>query len=98
MYLTPDDYEIARKNGISKRTAYDRFYYRKWSKERAITEPVRKVKVSHDPWRKVAVSNGINPKTYDTRIRDGWEPELAATTPSGTYVGRYARKQSLVEN
>lgn len=95
MYLTPDDYEIARKNGIGKKTLEARVYYRKkkWSKERAITEPVRKVKVSHDPWRKVAVSNGINPKTYNTRIRDGWEPELAATTIPGTYVGRYARKR-----
>lgn len=97
MYLTPDDYEIASLNGISKRTAYDRFYYRNWSRERAITDPVRKTKTVADPHlRNMAVSNGIKRKTYDNRIRTGWEPELAATTPSGAYVGRYARKRVKV--
>jgi hypothetical protein len=98
MYLTPEDYEIAIKNGISKRTAYKRFYELFWTKERAITEPVRKSKVSLDPhWYAIALSNGISDSCFRYRMKKKWPLELAATTQPGTYVGRYARKQSLVE-
>jgi len=38
-YLTPEDYAIAKSNGISRKRAHERFYHNDWSAERAITEP-----------------------------------------------------------
>ncbi|MDL4862958.1 hypothetical protein NPJ88_011485 [Halomonas elongata] len=35
-------------------------------------------------WRPVARENGINETTYQTRMRRGWTPEEAATTPVQT--------------
>jgi len=37
-YLTPEDYAIAKSNGISRKLAHERFYYSDWAAERAITE------------------------------------------------------------
>lgn len=33
-YLTDQDYEVAKQNGISKINAYNRFYILGWSKEK----------------------------------------------------------------
>lgn len=38
-YLVQEDYDIAYKNGISKKMLETRFYTYGWDKERAITQP-----------------------------------------------------------
>ncbi len=38
-YITPEEYEVAEKNGIDKRTLEQRIREYGWDKERAITIP-----------------------------------------------------------
>lgn len=92
-YLTPEDYAIAKENGISKRNLDQRFYMYGWSKERAITKkPVRKGGRAKFPpeIKKLAMKNDINDDTFYYRIKAGYTPEEAATIPVG--MGQRYRK------
>ncbi|MBY9077259.1 hypothetical protein KIH86_03560 [Paenibacillus sp. HN-1] len=78
-YITPEDYERAKANGITSRTLEKRIRDRGWSKERAITEPVQK-KTNLLKWRRLAEENGIPPNAFYKRVRvSGWSLERAAT-------------------
>lgn len=81
--LTTEDYQIAKSNGISANNASNRFYDLFWSKERAITEPVKKRvwKDERAPYRKRAVENGISKNTFNQRVHLGWDYERACTEP-----------------
>lgn len=79
-YLTPEHYEIAEENGISKKIVNDRFYYKGWTAERAITQPVMK-KSDHN-WSKWRHKAKVTKSTYLKRIRRGWNEKEAALTPS----------------
>lgn len=88
-YLTDEDFEIAKNNGISRKRASQRFYQSFWDRERAITEPVgenhrkkgrgRK----YGKWTSVAESNGIEKTTFYDRLKRGWSYKMAATKPPG---------------
>jgi len=81
-YLTPEDFKIAKKNGISNQRAYERFYYQNWNKERAITTPVRKSRGrSEKEWAGKAKKNGISRNTYYKRREYGWSKEKASSKP-----------------
>ncbi|WP_226085665.1 hypothetical protein [Mesobacillus sp. S13] len=82
-YLTDEDYEIAEKNGINRRLAYQRFYMQNFSKRRAITQPVKKSYPELQKFRKIALENGIKHTTFISRIKDGWTPEEACVRPLG---------------
>ena len=61
------DYERAKKEyGVSKRLLEQRFYQRKWEKERAITEQV-KLKLWEN-FKGIAEANGIGQKLFYSRI------------------------------
>jgi hypothetical protein len=79
-YLTPDDYEIARKNGISRKVAYNRFYLQNWNRERSITEPlqIHKWTALYNPYKEVSV---VSMRTFQDRVSRGWHPKKAATAP-----------------
>lgn len=79
MLISKEQYAIARENGISCDTAYNRVYLYDWEVERAITEPVKK-RVFMD-YPEGLEKNGISKTTYYARIKKGWEPERAATEP-----------------
>ena len=80
-YITPEEYNIAAKHGISKCTLERRVRLLGWKKERALTEPPQK-HINRDIWMNVALENGINKKTFLGRVnRHGWSEEKAATTP-----------------
>lgn len=92
-YLTPDDFEIAKENGISYNCAYTRFYLLNWPKQRAITEPIND---SHK-WPKfkdIAEKNGISQSTFNHRIQRGWPPKMAASSPKGARLK--GRKSPIV--
>jgi hypothetical protein len=36
-------------------------------------------------YRAIAIQNGIKPVTFYARVRRGWTPEQAATTPARAY-------------
>jgi hypothetical protein len=79
-YLTPEDYEIALANGISKDLLNARFYRLKWDNISARETPVRKL--DDDGWHKwkhVAVVSMIS---FYNRKKKGWSGEKAALTPS----------------
>jgi hypothetical protein len=40
-FLNEDDFATAKANGLSYDVVYKRFYYSNWSKEDAISKPVR---------------------------------------------------------
>ncbi|MDS0525494.1 hypothetical protein NNC19_07370 [Clostridium sp. SHJSY1] len=79
-YITPEEYEIAKSNGIQKKTLEMRVWNLAWDKQRAITEKVKPHK-SLKHWIELAESNGICEGTFLTRIRKlKWSEEKAATT------------------
>lgn len=82
MYLTPEDYEIAEKNGINRINLESRFYRRNWNKERALTEPVRYKANLWGIHREQCREIGLSRQSFYKRIRlEGMNPEEAATTP-----------------
>lgn len=54
--------------------------YSNFNLETALLTP--KVTVGKDKWKQLAIKNGINVDTYKSRVRKGWDREVAATTPS----------------
>jgi len=79
-YITPEEYEIAAKNGICRKTLEKRIRELGWDKERAISEKPRK-KSSIKKLAEIAKKNGINYHTFHYRIRNGWEIERAVSAP-----------------
>lgn len=76
-YVTPEQYDVANKNGISNNNVYSRLYQNKgWTIEKAITVPLKKNK-----WLDIAINNGITRETYRSRKRLGWTDEEAASEP-----------------
>ncbi|MBJ8026000.1 MULTISPECIES: hypothetical protein [Bacillus cereus group] len=77
-YITPEEYEIAEKNGVCASTLRSRIYDLCWSKERAIHTPP----IKNHLWREVkdiALSNGIAKNTFEKRIKLGWDLNQAIT-------------------
>lgn len=85
-YMTPEDYEIARMNGINYKIAYERFHNYFWTKQRTITEPVGK-KPLWDEYKEQALKNGVSYQMFLRRIKKGETPEMAV---SG---GKWARSK-----
>jgi hypothetical protein len=83
VYITPEDYNEAEENGISKKVLNVRVYRHGWSLERAKSEPVRRRSSSaaHKYHLELMKKNGIKYRTYNDRIVNGWDPLDAATKP-----------------
>lgn len=81
-YITPEEFEQAARNGISNVTFYNRVRQLGWTKEKAMTIPLRKRSFHNNKWVQIAEQNGICISTYKYRINQlGWDPERAATQP-----------------
>lgn len=52
-YITPEEYEIAVKNGIGKVALENRIRKHGWDKERALTQPTQK-QVNNSKWYPIA--------------------------------------------
>lgn len=76
-YVTPDDYDIAEKNGIPQNIVYDRVINGGWDVDKAVSKPVRKKKYSN--WIKKAAQNGISRHTFYARVKRGMSLEEAVT-------------------
>lgn len=91
IYITPDDYAQAEKNGISIKTLEHRVRQLGWPKQRAITEPPQKQMKHSEELKALALANGIPVRTYRHRIKQyGWSAERAATEPVGHPESRKA--------
>ncbi|MED3540013.1 hypothetical protein ABEX53_28720 [Bacillus toyonensis] len=84
-WLTNEEYEIAKSNGISKITLYKRVYTYGWVLQEALTIPPRTYwhigKGKFNKLLKLAKENGIIPSTFYGRVNSRWDPQDAATTP-----------------
>ncbi|MBP1971614.1 hypothetical protein J2Z83_003765 [Virgibacillus natechei] len=80
-YITPDEYEIAKKNDIPRRLVDERVRTLCWDKETAITKSVKAHKNNFEKWSAVAKQNDIPYPTFTTRVRNGMTQEEAATKP-----------------
>ena len=82
VYITPDDYETAEKNGISRHTVYQRVHTCGWDIDRAITEPVNfrfRTSSIWGHWKDKAV---VDYETFRKRLQKlRWSAEKAALTP-----------------
>ncbi|AFQ20035.1 MULTISPECIES: hypothetical protein [Bacillus] len=78
---TWEDYEIAKRNGISK-TNVDARISINWDIERAITQPLNKF---DKYYVELAKNNGIAYHTYLRRLSLGWSEIKAATKPTRKY-------------
>ncbi|WP_068672301.1 hypothetical protein [Oceanobacillus sp. Castelsardo] len=76
--LTIKDIKQAEKNGITETALRSRIYHG-WSKEKALTSPMRK---TLDKYYEIAEKNGISKQLVRTRIyQHGWPLEKAITRP-----------------
>jgi hypothetical protein len=80
-YITPEEYQVAEKNGISRQLLDIRVRGLAWDKEKAIsTLPHEKNPIKD--WVEIAEMNGICYSTLRYRMnRLKWNPERAATQP-----------------
>lgn len=80
-YITPEEYDIAKRNGLPKYLVYQRVMVYGWDIERAITQPKKEQK-SYGTLVRIAKQNGIKPNTFYSRIHlRGMTPEEAAVAP-----------------
>jgi hypothetical protein len=93
-YLTPQDFETAKKNGISEERAKARFYKLGWTKQRTITQKTRKPQ--HD-WFKYKDKSLVSMQTFYQRIKKGMSPEEAALTPPVPLGGRLDRPMKITK-
>lgn len=105
-YITPQDYETAAQNGISKEALEQRIRSLAWPKDRALTQPLEQKQKLPKGLIEIAGQNGISYNTFRSRIRKlGWTPERAATEPlltkeqrkSQAKVARESRRKYPVE-
>lgn len=80
-YLTPEDREIAKSNGISEESLKYRVGRAGWDIDRAITQPTRKINPTALKHRKQAKANGVSADAFAKRLKQGWTSEEAANTP-----------------
>ncbi|WP_410512069.1 hypothetical protein PaeBR_18795 [Paenibacillus sp. BR2-3] len=96
-YITPEDYERAATQGVSRMRLEYRIRSWAWEKERAISTPPRPLQ-DRSEWRKVAEANGIPRALFYNRIlHHGWGEERAATQPIATDVDRAANARIGME-
>ncbi|KMP32193.1 nucleoside permease [Bacillus cereus] len=92
-WLTDEEYARAAANGINRKRLQSRVYDFDWDVEVAITSPIGTVrheyKRKHGDWQKIALKNGINIRTFYSRLELKWPYQKAATKPT--------RKKSAVE-
>src|SRR5699024_10771102 len=80
-YITPEEYEIAEQNGISRVLLDKRVRDLLWDKETAITKPPKTQDYSLSKYADIAEQNGIHCNTFFTRVRSGMPPEKAMMKP-----------------
>ena len=85
VYITDDDFQRAKENGICKSTLFNRINYLGWDKETAITtKPLNGGMAKRHKYKElleIADKNGIRRRLFYTRIERGMTPLEAATTP-----------------
>jgi len=95
-YLTPQDYELAEKNGIGYHTLNSRVQKHGWDIQRAITQPVQKRNKEGKRWNEWKDKAVVGKSTYLSRVNKGWTFEEAALKPAMSFseASKMKRKYS----
>ena len=80
-YITPEDFKIAKENGIHKETVITRVRKLGWDVDKAITKPARKKRKFTKEEIEIMEENGIDRNTAVCRLNYGWTVEEAITKP-----------------
>lgn len=80
-YITPEEYEIAAKHGISRELLNRRIRNSGWDKEDAMTKPSIHNATGWKNVKEIALKNGISRATYAARIKRNWRIIDAITIP-----------------
>lgn len=80
-YFTPEDYEAAAENGITRHVATHRFYYYGWTKKRTINEPLKIKTNLYQQHKKTCDENGVTYGAFHKRVKRGMSPEEASNKP-----------------
>lgn len=94
-YITPDDYRIGLRNGISEITVWKRVNYFGWDIDKAITTKVQKRISYTDKEKALMKKNGITQKLVTQRRQDGWSLERAINTPKLKKTEYYKPKRTV---
>lgn len=70
-YITPEEYDIAERNGICRRTLEYRIRDAMWKREVAITKKPQKIAEWHKI-KEIALQNNISRNTFEDRRKRGW--------------------------
>ena len=80
-YITPEDFEKAKENGIPKDTVLTRVRMLGWDVDKAITKPPRKIRKFTKEEIRTMEENGIDRNTVSCRLNYGWTLEEAISRP-----------------
>src|SRR5699024_5022615 len=80
-YITPDEYEIAKRKEITRTRLEQRGRDLLWDKQRAITEPPKEMSKGYEKYARKALGIGVSRNAFYTRVQRGWSLERAAATP-----------------
>ncbi|EJR67504.1 hypothetical protein IIO_00492 [Bacillus cereus VD115] len=80
-YITPEEYVIAEKNGIRRKSLDYRVRRGCWDKEKAITIPTQKEPSEWATIKNISLKNGISRQTFSARRKRGWSLTDAITIP-----------------
>jgi hypothetical protein len=79
-FPTPEEFKIAKANGISYDNVYNRVYTLGWDVQRAITTPIMKPNMWHQ-YKEKCEKLGVNQNMFYQRIHAGKTPEEASSYP-----------------
>ncbi|MBP1312305.1 uncharacterized protein YjcR [Paenibacillus sp. 1182] len=85
--ITPEQFDTAKKNGVSKELLRSRIQKCRWSIEKAISTPPKNESAydRHKRWIRIAEKNGIKKEYFVQRVEQyGWSKKDASTLPIGT--------------
>ncbi|MBA4509950.1 hypothetical protein H1057_18190 [Clostridium sporogenes] len=81
-YITPQEYSLAKRNGISKENLEQRIRSYGWSKKSALETPVKKRNKIPKKFKAMCKKNNIPIGTFYSRVYSlKWSMEKAATEP-----------------
>ena len=83
-HITPDDFEVAKRNGLTEKIVKERVYRLGWDIDSSINKPKRRMKektvfTSEDKY--IIVKNGLTTRNVTERMYQGWTKEKAINTP-----------------
>lgn len=79
-YITPDEYERAERNGVSRKLLNVRVRRYAWDKDIAMTKPPQKT-AEWSTVKEIALKNNICRSTFKSRRKRGWSLVDSMTKP-----------------